>query len=143
MERLVLTQSQVDQLIAHAQSEMPNEACGLLGGVDGRVLGVFPTANALNSPTRYLVQPEDLLAALQEMEAQGWGVDPIAIYHSHPRGPETPSKTDVEEAHYPDSVYIIIAFPNRQYPSVRGFRIRDGEINQVRLTILSNNNEVA
>jgi proteasome lid subunit RPN8/RPN11 len=107
------------------------------------VLGVFPTANVLNSPTRYLVQPEDLLVALQEMEAQGWGPDPIAIYHSHPRGPEAPSKTDVEEAHYPDSVYIIIAYPNRQQPSVRGFRIRDGRANRVQLTVLSNNDDAA
>ena len=37
---LTLTENQMQQMIAHAQAALPNEACGLLGGKDGRVQAV-------------------------------------------------------------------------------------------------------
>jgi proteasome lid subunit RPN8/RPN11 len=135
MEHLTLTRAQVEQMIAHARTEAPLEACGLLGGKDGHVLRVYPALNALHSPTRYLVQPADLLTTLEDMEARGWGPDPLAIYHSHPQGPETPSETDVAESYYPDSVYIIITHLDRPRPSVRGFRIVAGEVSEIELKI--------
>jgi proteasome lid subunit RPN8/RPN11 len=107
-----------------------------MGGSDGRVLRVYPAANALNSPTHYLLQPADLLAALTDMEARGWRPDPLAIYHSHPRGPETPSETDVAESYYPESIYIIISQLNRLKPSVRGFRIVDGVVDEIPLRVV-------
>jgi proteasome lid subunit RPN8/RPN11 len=136
MDRLTLTQSQVEEMIAHAQAEAPLEACGLLGGKNGRGLRVYPAVNALRSRTRYLIRPADLLAALTAMEAQGWGPDPLAIYHSHPHGPETPSEIDIAESHYPDSIYIIIAHLDREEPSLRGFRIAEGQVNNVVLRIV-------
>lgn len=136
MDQLTLTQSQVDQMIAHARAAAPLEACGLLGGKDGCVLHVFPATNAAHSPTRYLVEPADLLDALTKMEAQGWGLDPLAIFHSHPTGPETPSEIDVAESHYPNSVHVIIAHPHLSSPSVRGFRIADAQVSQVQLKIV-------
>jgi proteasome lid subunit RPN8/RPN11 len=136
LEELTLTQSQIEQIVAHARSEAPIEACGLMGGSNGRVLRVYPAINALNSPTRYLLQPADLLAALMDMEARGWRPDPVAIYHSHPRGPETPSETDVAESFYPESIYIIIAHLDRPTPSVRGFRIEREQVSEVALRVV-------
>lgn len=136
MHQLTLTESQAEQLISHAQSEAPLEACGLLGGENGRVLEVYPAVNALASPNRYQMEPGQLLSFFESMEAQGWGSDPLAIYHSHPRGPETPSETDVSESFYANSVYVIIAHLERPRPSLRGFCIRGGQINEVELRIL-------
>jgi proteasome lid subunit RPN8/RPN11 len=136
VEGLTLTQSQIEQIVAHARAEAPIEVCGLMGGSNGRVLQVYPAFNALNSPTRYLLQPADLLAALMDMEARGWRPDPLAIYHSHPRGPETPSETDVAESHYPESVYIIIAHLERPRPSVRAFRIEEGQVREVAFKVV-------
>ena len=135
MTHLALTRSQVEQMMAHARAEAPLEACGLLGGKNGCALRVYPTVNALRSPNRYLVQPEQLLEALEALEAEGWGPDPLAIYHSHPHGPETPSATDIAESYYPNSVHIIIAYPNRPRPSLRGFRIVNGEVSEVELQV--------
>ncbi len=137
MRQLTLTQSQVQQMIAHARAEAPLEACGLLGGEDGRVLQVYPAVNVLQSPTRYQIEPEQLLSILESIDAQGCGPDPLAIYHSHPHGPGIPSKTDVAESYYPNSVYIIIAHPDSLTPSLRGFRIVDGEVSEVQLKILN------
>jgi proteasome lid subunit RPN8/RPN11 len=135
MKHLTLTRSQVEQMIAHARAEAPLEACGLLGGENGRVLRVYPTVNALHSPNRFLVQPEQLLEVLQALEAEGGGPDPLAIYHSHPCGPETPSETDIAESYYPNSVHIIIAYPSRSRPSLRAFRIVSGEVSEVELWV--------
>ena len=136
MQQLILLRSQVEQMIGHARAEAPLEACGLLGGENGRVESVYPAVNALQSPTRFQVRVSDLLDALTAIESHGWGPDPIAIYHSHPQGPEGPSETDITEASYPDSVYIIIAFPSRPQPSVRGYRIAERQVSEVPLIIL-------
>lgn len=136
MERLSLTRPQVERILAHARAEAPLEACGLLGGQDGCVLRVYPMENALQSTTRYAMRPVELFEALQAMEAQGWGTDPLGIYHSHPQGPETPSIADIAESYYPDSVYIILAYPLRREPSLRGFRIANGQVGEVELRIL-------
>ena len=136
MNRLLLTQSQVEQMITQARAEAPLEACGLLGGKNGRVLRVYPATNALHSPSRYLVQPDDLLAALEDIEAQEWGPEPLAIYHSHPHGPETPSETDVAESAYPRSVYVIIAHLDREKPALHGFHIVRGQVSEVELKII-------
>jgi proteasome lid subunit RPN8/RPN11 len=141
MEQLTLTPSQVEQMISHARSEAPLEACGLLGGINGQALRVYPTVNVLQSPTRYLVKAEELLAAMKDMEGQGWGSDPLAIFHSHPNGPETPSETDIDESYYPNSVYIIIARLQRPRPSLRGFRIEDGCVNEVPINIQNSHQE--
>lgn len=71
VKKLELTQAQIDLVIAQARAEAPLEACGLLGGKDGRVLKIYPAVNELASPTRYALRPQDLLAALQDMEARG------------------------------------------------------------------------
>jgi proteasome lid subunit RPN8/RPN11 len=54
----------------------------------------------------------------------------LGIFHSHPAGPPIPSATDIAQALYPDSVYVIIAL-NQSPPSVRGFRIVEGQVNEV------------
>lgn len=137
MERLTLTRSQATQIIAQARARAPEEACGLLGGNRGRVLRVYPTSNTLHSPTRYQVDGEEQWAALKDMAGRGWEPEPLAIYHSHPCGPETPSETDVAQAYYPDSIYIIVAHLDRPQPSLRGFRIIEGQVHPVQLEIVA------
>ncbi len=137
MERLTLKQSQATQIIAHAQARAPEEACGLLGGNRGRVLQVYPTTNTLHSPSHYQMDGEEQWAALKDMDGRGWEPEPLAIYHSHPCGPETPSETDISEAHYPDSIYIIIAHLDRPEPSLHGFRIIEGRVYSVELEIVA------
>ena len=137
MERLTLKQSQATQIIAQARARAPEEACGLLGGHRGRVQRIYPTTNTLHSPSRYQIDGEQQWAALKDMAERAWEPEPLAIYHSHPRGPETPSETDVSQAYYPDSVYIIIAHLDRPEPSLRGFRIIEGQVYQVELEIVA------
>src|SRR5918911_637179 len=125
-----LTRSQLDQLIAQARRDAPNETCGLIGGQDGRALKIYPLTNVDENPRiRYLADPQELLYAIRDVEeTNGWEV--LAIYHSHPASPAYPSATDVGRAFYPDAVYILISLRNPEFAEVRGFNIRDEKISE-------------
>ncbi|HIP96111.1 MAG TPA: M67 family peptidase [Anaerolineae bacterium] len=120
-------------MIQHALVEHPNEACGLLAGVEGRVEKVYSMTNAAHSPVTYRLDPEEQYRAFMEIEEEGWEL--LAIYHSHSHSPAYPSATDLELAFYPDSLYLIISLADRVRPTIRAFRIVEGVIEEERVEI--------
>jgi proteasome lid subunit RPN8/RPN11 len=66
--------------------------------------------------------PEEVLAAFQDMATHGWRLGAIA--HSHPRGPATPSPTDLREAFYPEALMVIVSLAGPQ-PQPRAWWIGD------------------
>jgi proteasome lid subunit RPN8/RPN11 len=106
---LVISAQDWERMRCDAAQRAPLEACGLLAGriEDNRyvALEVIPTANQLQSPVRFRIEPHQLLAAFDLIE--GRGLELLAIYHSHPNGPDHPSETDVAEAYYPDTIALI------------------------------------
>ena len=129
-----LEQAYIDEMVAHARQEAPNECCGVLGGKDGRVLKLFRAVNAEASPYRYNVDPKDLLRIYRECESQGW--DFLAIYHSHTHTEAYPSPTDVGLAAWPEALYLIVSLAHPERPVVRGFRIAERRVQEVALRIL-------
>lgn len=121
-------------MFAHAQACLPNEACGLLGGHNGRVLRVYPMTNATPSPVCYTLAPVEQVQVMGEIDAQGWEI--TGIFHSHPSGPPTPSAADVRQAYYPESVYVILAPDETGRWSARAFEILEGEVREVGLLIV-------
>ena len=117
-----------DDMVAHALKEAPNECCGILGGKDKTVLGLFRARNAEASPRHYRVHDEDLVRIINELDSRGWEL--IGIYHSHPCGEAFPSATDVELSFYPDSIYLIISLQDEVRPILRAFHIREGQIRE-------------
>jgi proteasome lid subunit RPN8/RPN11 len=122
-----IPQAFIEQMVAQARADAPLETCGLLAGRDGCVLRILPVPNVLRSPVRYRMGGQELADAMRACE-----FEPLAIYHSHPAGPLIPSPTDLAEAFYPDSVYIIISLA-QEPPSVRAFRITEGVVSEVEL----------
>jgi [CysO sulfur-carrier protein]-S-L-cysteine hydrolase len=123
----------VDQLIAHAREEAPNECCGMIGGSDGSAATVYRSINAEASPLRYSLDANDQFRIMRELEENG--EDLLAIYHSHTASGAYPSQTDVNLAAYPDTVYLIVSLQRPDDPDVRGFWIRDGDIEEARLDV--------
>ena len=78
-----------------------------MGGADGRAERVTPVENALHSPVAYAMQPQAQVEAMMAFERDG--LELLAIFHSHPGGPAVPSQTDVRQAYYPDSLYLIFS----------------------------------
>ena len=123
---LRLTSAQWQQITQQLTRELPNEACGLLAGVNGVVRRVYPVESILRSPVAYEMEPHAQVRAMVEIEEQGWEI--TAIYHSHPAGPPAPSPTDIAQAYYPDSLYLICAPDARGQWRGRAFRIVDGAV---------------
>jgi len=124
-----ISRAQWDELIAHARDEAPNECCGYLRLDDGRVAGVFQAENQRHSPYGYELGFEALVAA-NELDDEGHGV---AIYHSHPRSAAEPSQTDINLAHYPDWLQLIVSLDGE--PHVRAWRIADGRVDEEEIDV--------
>jgi proteasome lid subunit RPN8/RPN11 len=121
-----------DEVIAKA----PEEACGLLAGLAGQggyqALEAIPVTNSLHSRYRYRMDPQEQLQALMHIEARGWEL--VATYHSHPNGPDQPSPSDIAEAYYPESVYLIWSKRTDEWVC-RGYLIQNGQVERVPLRI--------
>lgn len=129
-------------LIAHARAEYPNEMCGLIvgdkpAGEGGRALRFEPTRNEAASPLRYRVHGDDLLRlqiATDDADEVFWG-----IAHSHTHTPAVPSPTDLMQANYPESLYLLVSLADDQaevatgQPGIRAWRIVDGAAEEVSL----------
>ena len=125
----------VDEMLRHACSEAHMECCGLLAGVDGVITKIFPATNALASPTAYEVAPQELFPLFRQMREEG--LEHLGIYHSHPATENFPSPSDIELAGYPYQAYFIISpLPAAPNP-VRAFFIRDGQVEELEIAIVS------
>ena len=78
-------------LVAHAQAEAPNEACGLVLLRDGTAERYVPGRNGAASPYRFELELDD--PELWFAEDDGYD---LAVFHSHLSSPPRPSRTDVE-----------------------------------------------
>lgn len=138
VDRLTIPRSVADELLDHARTEVPNEACGLLAGdhAAGRATAFHPARNEEASPLRYNVHPDDLVRIIFGIEDAG--EDLVGIFHSHTHTPAVPSATDLRTAQYPDAFYVLVTLsdPNAgPAESLRAWRIRGGVSTEVELLI--------
>ncbi|MEX1295947.1 MAG: M67 family metallopeptidase [Candidatus Limnocylindrales bacterium] len=121
------------ELLEWLRSAAPNEGCGVLvadriaedGGVPNRFVGM---RNVAESPYRYLMDPLEQLALLEEIDERDevvWG-----IVHSHVESPPYPSPTDIGLAAFPEAVYLLASFATEP-PELRAWTIVDGAVNEV------------
>ncbi len=121
------------QMRADAAHKAPEEACGLVAGLEGTSTKVYAVENSLHSPVKFRMDAQQQVDAFLKIEKKGWEL--AAIYHSHPNGPETPSITDIAEAAYPDVIHLIWSGLNGEW-QCRGFIIRQGAFVEIGLEVL-------
>ncbi|MGH2910867.1 MAG: Mov34/MPN/PAD-1 family protein [Solirubrobacteraceae bacterium] len=133
-----ISPQQLEQIVAHAREEAPNECCGLVAVVQGSEVGeghamnVRSARNVYASPKRFEIDGRDILAAMNEFEEQGWEIG--AIYHSHTHTAPYPSQTDVNfAANWPGVEWIIVGLSDSEYPEVRSYLIEEGVVREVAL----------
>ena len=129
-----LTKEQYLDIVNHAKSEYPKEACGILAGVEGKISKVYKMVSTSESPeTCYFMKPEEQLKVFKEMRQSG--TEMLGIYHSHPQSFAYPSQRDCEMAFYPEADYVIISLKDINNPEVRAFKIIEGKINEERIEV--------
>lgn len=129
-----ITRSLVDEMVAHAREDLPNECCGMIGGRDGEATAIVRVANAAASPLRYEMNPQEQYDALKAIEADGGEL--LGIYHSHTKSAAYPSQTDVNQAvAWPEQVYVIVSLQDADAPDVKGYWLKDLKIADAELLV--------
>jgi proteasome lid subunit RPN8/RPN11 len=122
----------IERIVAHAEREAPIEACGFLMGSGGLVTRDFPVTNAEAREDHYTFNPDEQLRAYSVASEEG--LDIMAVYHSHPKGPPHPSAEDIRLAHDPFISYVIISLMEMKR-TVTAFSIKDGNVEEEQLLI--------
>ncbi len=116
-----------EALVAHAQREAPNEACGLVVLRDGVAERYEPGVNAAPSPYYFELQmPDPAIWFLED------DVYELAVFHSHLSSPPRPSRTDVENVGlWHGKPYLIYSL---RLDQLAGWRIDEREIVSLEVT---------
>jgi [CysO sulfur-carrier protein]-S-L-cysteine hydrolase len=115
------------QVVAHAQDEAPNEACGLVLLRDGRADRYERGRNAASSPYRFELEFDD--PEIWFAEDDGYA---LAVFHSHISAPARPSRTDVENIGlWAGKPYLVYSLRD---DDLAAFVIEDGQIEDLPLT---------
>jgi proteasome lid subunit RPN8/RPN11 len=116
---------------AHLSLAYPEEGCGVMLGVEReearevrRVIG-FENRREDSRHNRYLIAPEQFLAA--DKEARAAGLDVLGFFHSHPEHPAQPSDFDREHA-WPYYSYMIVSIERGQAVDTRSWRLTDDRL---------------
>jgi len=129
---VILPRSVRDDLIAHAREEAPRECCGMLLGRSDAIVGAVRAVNLSESPSRFLINPENHIRARREARAAG--LEMVGFYHSHPHSTAEPSATDLAEASYADYLYLIVGLVGGE-ADVRLYRLTGKTFERMELVL--------
>jgi [CysO sulfur-carrier protein]-S-L-cysteine hydrolase len=122
----------LEELVAHAREELPNESCGMIAHDAERFAQFFPARNEFASPMRFRIDSRDQIRIWNAIDELGLDT---AIFHSHPNSEASPSQTDINLARdWPGAIWVICSLADEE-AVVRGFRITDGNVEEVELVV--------
>lgn len=120
-----LLKTDYEKIVAHAEKELPNEACGLIGGtINGdskKIKKVYLLTNIDHSNEHFSLDPKEQLAAIKDMRQNG--LVPLGNWHSHPESPSRPSDEDKRLAYDSKASYMILSLMDRKNPVLNSFKI--------------------
>lgn len=122
---ITLKKADFDIILRHAESVLPEEACGLIAGeiTDGGkiIKKVYILTNIDHSNEHFSLDPKEQLAAIKDMRAAG--LTPLGNWHSHPESPSRPSEEDKRLAYDSKASYLILSLMDRERPVLNSFKI--------------------
>jgi len=134
---LVIASDMVDEIVAHARRDHPDEACGVVTGPVGsdRPQRFVPMVNAARSPTFYEFDSLDLLRLYRDMDDRD--EEPVVVYHSHTATEAYPSRTDVAYASEPGAHYVLVSTREPDTVEFRSYRIVDGIVTEEEVRVVT------
>jgi proteasome lid subunit RPN8/RPN11 len=135
-----ISREHLDQVVAHALRDAPDECCVILGVRDDVVASVHELENVLRGPKVFGFElggssyPRAMMAIDDADEDLG------VLYHSHTRSAPYPSQTDInfgrDRNRLPGVEWLIVGTKGTE-PEVRSYLIaEDGEVTEVPVTVL-------
>ena len=129
MNKIILSKTNKEILIEHAEKEKPNESCALLFGKNNMISEIFLTKNIEESPTNFTISNEQLIKAYKISEEKS--VEVIGIFHSHPNSEAYPSNTDKKFMLSNPVVWIIYSNVKKDFKAF----ILDSEITEISIQV--------
>lgn len=127
-----------EKIVKHAKACLPEEACGLIAGVetDGEkeIREVYLLTNTDHSSEHFTLDPKEQLAAVKDMRANS--LKPLGNWHSHPETPSRPSEEDKRLAFDSRASYLILSLMEPENPVLNSFHICGGESEKEKLLIV-------
>ncbi len=135
---ITLTKQDYEKMLAHCRAGLPNEACGLIGGIrEGdvkEIKEVYLLTNIDESNEHFSMDPREQLAAVKDMRARGYEL--LGNFHSHPESPSRPSEEDKRLAYDSSVDYMILSLMEEE-PVLNAFLIdSDKQVTKDELQIL-------
>ena len=120
----VIASDALENIRRHGAEIFPDECCGGLIAVEGRIVEAFALANTtdIGAARRFRIGPDDY--RLAEGRARAAGGSLVGFYHSHPNAPARPSAYDLEHA-WPNLIYVIISVTAGTPGDITAWHLRD------------------
>lgn len=133
-----LKQEDYRKILDYARAGLPNEACGLLGGIEENggqiVTDVYLLRNVDESREHFSMDPAEQLAAVKDIRAKGRQL--LGNFHSHPESPSRPSQEDIRLAYDSKMHYLILSLMEEDKPVLNSFCIEKGQVTREELIIV-------
>ncbi len=131
---LQLPREMVDQVVAHARRDHPDECCGVISGRAGAPARLFEMANADRSPTGFTFDSAEWLTVYRDVEDAD--EDLFVVYHSHTATEGYPSRTDVLWSRTTGFAHwLIVSTREPDVDELRSYQIIDGVVAEEELEI--------
>lgn len=134
---IILSKTQYEEIKAYSIKQLPNEACGLLGGrveEDKKIVEkVYLLTNIDNSPEHFSMEPKEQFQTVKDMRNNGWTL--LGNFHSHPESPARPSEEDKRLAFDTQASYLILSLLDKENAVLKSFKILKNEVIQEKLII--------
>lgn len=135
---LHMNKEDYEKILDHARNGLPNEACGLIGGVIEKkikvVKEVYLLRNVDESKEHFSMNPAEQLKAVKDLRAKGYLL--FGNFHSHPESPSRPSEEDKRLAYDPEASYLILSLLERDKPVLKAFNIIGGTVSEEQIELV-------
>lgn len=135
---LVLKKEHIDEILEHSNNELPNESCGLFGGIidgDKKIIKkVYLLKNTDESPEHFSMDVKEQFCVISDIRKNKWQL--IGNFHSHPESPSRASDEDIKLAFDPTLSYMILSLQDKLHPVFNSFLIKDKMATREEITIL-------
>ena len=140
---VTINKNDYERILAHARENLPEEACGLIAGIDREdgvreIKKVYLLTNIDHTNEHFSIDPKDQLASIKDMRAEG--LKPLGNWHSHPESPSRPSEEDKRLSNDSNASYLILSLEEADNPVLNAFHVEsvNGEktVRKEELTII-------
>lgn len=135
---LYIDQKDYEKIIAYCKKEIPNEACGLIGGIrEGKkkyIKKVYLLTNMDASREHFSMNPKEQIEAIKDLRKHGYQL--LGNFHSHPVSVARPSKEDIRLAYDIKVNYLIISLVNMENPVLKAFLIEEKKVTEEEVVVI-------